>query len=164
MLCTITGHRPDSFPFGYDETASACITLKTEIKKELVRLIESGIDSFITGMALGVDIWAAEIIIELKDIYPELKLYAAVPCPDQDKFWSSAQQKRYYSILQKCDRRFMLSSSYYKCCMLDRDRFMVKHSDIVLAVWNRKRTGGTAYTVDQARKLGKQVIIIDAPS
>ena len=33
MLCTITGHRPQSFPFGFDEAAPACLALKAQIKK-----------------------------------------------------------------------------------------------------------------------------------
>lgn len=164
MLCTITGHRPQSFSFGFDETAPACTSLKAKIKNELTKLIETGVDSFITGMALGVDIWAAEIMIGLKELYPQLKLYAAIPCPGQDKLWSEAQRKRYNLLLTKCDRRIMLSESCTKSCMLERDRFMVTHSDVVLAVRNGKPTGGTAYTVDYTRKLGKKIIIIDAPN
>ena len=47
--------------------------------------------------------------------------------------------------------------------MLDRDRFMVEHANVVLAVWNGKPAGGTAFTVDYARRSGKRIIIIGAP-
>lgn len=163
MLCTITGHRPQSFPFGFDEAAPACLALKAQIKKELSALIDSGVDSFMTGMALGVDTWAAEMIIELRKNHTGIRLYAAVPCPGQDAKWSEPQRSRYASVLDACDRRFMLSDRYTPSCMLERDRFMVEHANVVLAVWNGKPTGGTAFTVDYARRSGKRIIIIDAP-
>lgn len=38
---------------------------------------------------------------------------------------------------------------------------MVDNSDILLAVYDGNSKGGTAYTVEYARKQGKQVILIN---
>ena len=44
--------------------------------------------------------------------------------------------------------------------MLARDRYLVKHSDCLLAVFNGS-PGGTKYTVDCALRAGRRVVRID---
>lgn len=46
-------------------------------------------------------------------------------------------------------------------CMLDRNRYLIDHSDILLAVYNGSWRSGTGMTVRHAKKLGREVILID---
>ncbi len=78
--CAFTGHRPAHFSFKYDETHPDCIAIKEAMGKAVLSLIGQGITTYYTGMALGVDIWGAELILELKEQYRELKLIAVLPC------------------------------------------------------------------------------------
>ena len=53
--CAFTGHRPQSLPFGFDESDKRCTSLKSVMRDQIVALIENeGVTHFITGMALGV--------------------------------------------------------------------------------------------------------------
>ena len=45
--------------------------------------------------------------------------------------------------------------------MLKRNRYMVDKSELVIAVFNGTKSGGTWYTINYARRSGKQVEIID---
>ena len=64
--CAFTGHRPQSLPFGFDESDKRCTSLKSVMRDQIVALIENeGVRHFITGMALGVDMYAAEIVLDL---------------------------------------------------------------------------------------------------
>ena len=46
----------------------------------IVRMIEEeGVTHFISGMAQGVDLYAAEIVLELKEQYPQITLECAIP-------------------------------------------------------------------------------------
>ncbi len=54
-----------------------------------------------------------------------------------------------------------VNRSYQKNCMLERDRFLVKKSDYLLAVYNGEQRGGTAATVRYAKNLGRKIILID---
>ena len=45
--------------------------------------------------------------------------------------------------------------------MLERDCFLVSYASVVLAVYNGEKRGGTAATVRYARKLGRELIVID---
>ena len=61
-----TGHRPARFSFGYDENNDTYINLKAVISEWIEAFISIGIKTFYSGFALGVDIWAAEIVLEMK--------------------------------------------------------------------------------------------------
>ena len=89
--CAFTGHRPQSLPFGFDESDKRCTSLKSVMRGQIVALIENeGVTHFITGMALGVDMYAAEIVLDLKSKYPHITLESAIPCETQAIKWSVA--------------------------------------------------------------------------
>lgn len=155
---SFTGYRPQKLPF-FSEEDPMCIDLKQRLKRQVEKLIESGAGEFFTGMALGVDIWCAEVVLELKEIYPELKLTAVLPCRGQEKRWNAAEQQRYKEILEKCDKVLCLSESYTKDCMMNRNKTLVELCDLLLAVYDGK-PGGTKRTVDYASKQGRKTIII----
>ena len=93
--CAFTGHRPQSLPFGFDESDKRCTSLKSVMRDQIVALIENeGVTHFITGMALGVDMYAAEIVFDLKSKYPRITLESAIPCETQAIKWSVASRER----------------------------------------------------------------------
>lgn len=113
------------------------------------------------SMALGVDRYAAEIVLDLKARYPSITLESAIPCETQAVKWSMAQRERYYDIAAQCDKETMLQSHYSPDCMDKRNRYMVDHADFIIAVWDG-RPSGTGKTVTYARgRNGKSIIVID---
>ena len=46
-------------------------------------LIENGYTEFLSGMAPGVDMWAAQMILDLREKHPGLKLHCMLPCAAQ---------------------------------------------------------------------------------
>ena len=150
--CAFTGHRPQSLPFGFDESDKRCTSLKSVMRDQIVALIENeGVTHFITGMALGVDMYAAEIVLDLKSKYPHITLESAIPCETQAIKWSVASRERYYNIAAKCDKETMLQREYTPDCMDKRNRYMVDHADYILAVWNGCPSG-TGNTVRYANR------------
>jgi len=103
-----TGHRLQHLPFGMNENDERCVRLKEILKEEIINLIEAeNVTHFITGMALGVDLYAAEIVLDLKARYPNITLESAIPCETQAVKWSMAQRERYYNIAAQCDKKTM---------------------------------------------------------
>lgn len=49
-------------------------------------------------------------------------------------------------------------------CMLERNHYLVKHTSILLAVYNGVRRSGTGATVRYAQKLGREIVMIDPSS
>lgn len=160
-VCAFTGHRPKSFPWGYNETASDCVMLKKVLADQIAVQVDGGVTGFISGMALGVDLWAAQIVLELRKKNSALKLCCALPCEGQEKKWPAKTQEQYQNILQQADKTFYVSKFYTSGCMLDRNRWMVDHASILLAVYNGTYKSGTAMTVRYAKEKQRTIILID---
>lgn len=158
--CAFIGHRPSHFPFQYDETHPDCLCLKQRLQTEITKLIYEGVTTFLTGMALGVDTWAAEIVLEEKQQHPALRLVAVIPCETQASKWSGTQRDRYYNILSQCDEEVYVSRRYTSGCMFARNRYLVDHCDILLAMYGGIEKGGTAYTLHYAQSKKRRVLVI----
>ena len=112
-------------------------------------------------MAQGTDIWAAEAVIDVREnMYPYIKLIAAIPCPDQAKRWSRQSVLRYEQILKKCDEKNIISPFYHGGCMHQRNRYMVDNSDVLIAVYDNSEGGGTAFTVNYAKSKDKAIVYL----
>jgi len=54
-----------------------------------------------------------------------------------------------------------VGQEYSRNCMLKRNRCLVDHSSILLAVYNGTYQSGTGMTVRYAQRLKREIIIID---
>lgn len=160
--CCFTGHRPAKLPWGYDEENAACSKLKDELALWITKLIEFGVNKFYTGMAMGTDIWAAELVLAMKKKYPDknINLIAAIPYEGQTNKWSEDWKKRYTDILNQADKKVLLQKQYTRGCLHARNRYMVDNSSFIIAVFNGEE-GGTKYTIDYAKKQGLRIKILD---
>lgn len=159
--CCFTGHRPQSLPWGFNEQDKRCVKMKKVLKKEIVKAIKGGYDTFISGMALGFDIICAEMVLALKKKYPYIKLIGAIPCKTQDKLWNEKDKLRYRECLKKLDGIKCLYDHYIGAqCMLERNCYMINNSQLVIALFNGTN-GGTKKTLDYAKKQGLDIVIIN---
>ena len=166
VVCA-TGHRLSGFSWYnkngntlYNENNPECIKIKSLLMQELEKLILTGYDYFISGMALGFDIWFAEAILELKKKYPHIKLIGALPCRNQTERWTDQKQiDRYNYLITQLDDVRCIYDIYEDGCLLERNRFMINNSSLVIALFNGL-SGGTKSTIDYAKKQGKEIIII----
>lgn len=147
--CCFSGHR-----FFSNEKQ---IQLSGELKTAILTAIQNGFMYFLTGGALGFDTLAAQTVLELRQSYPKIKLILALPCRNQTAKWRQKEIKEYERIKTEADEVIYISEEYTKECMLERNRYMVDHSDLCICYMTRQ-FGGTAYTVRYAVKNGIDVI------
>ncbi len=140
VSCAFTGHRDLPPDFSY-----------ALLKKQVLSLIEQGVNTFYVGMARGFDLQAAKAVISLKKKFPFIKWIACIPFFGQEKNFCAADKKKYVQYLKKADETVVLSDTYYKGCMHERDRYMADRADVLIA-FLRHETGGTAYTVRYFQK------------
>ena len=159
-ICCCTGHRPNGFPFDYFKDKEKRNAYLTALQSKIGLAIEQGATQFISGMSLGVDLDFAEIILKLKAKFP-ITLECAMPYPDYSVRWSFEDEKRNYEILKSADKVTLVSDRYFNGCLFKRNRYMVDKSDLVIAVFNGEKKGGTFYTLSYAEKQGKIIEIID---
>lgn len=147
-----TGHRPEKL--NADEE-----TVKPLLEREIRRAVDDGMTVFISGMARGVDIWAAETVLRLRDEGCPVRLICACPFDGSERYWSAAWQERYRKILAAADHVRMICAAYTPACFHLRNRWMVDHSARVIAVFDGG-SGGTKNTIDYARRTGVPVVTI----
>ncbi len=152
--CCFTGHRPQKLHRAESD-------IKKDLEEAIREAISSGYRTFITGMAYGVDIWAGEIVVRLREANPELHLIAAIPFPDFSTRWSNDWKRRYDSLLENADLIKYICPSYNAGAYQRRNEWMVDHSTHVIAVFNGEKSG-TKNTIDYARKCEIEIEIIQA--
>ena len=155
--CCFSGHRPDKLAFGYDESHPDCICMKQGLFDCIAELIDLGFSTFYGGMAQGCDIFCAEAVLIHKTKHPGIRFVAVVPYLGQEKRWDTDYQLRYQSIIEHADEVLVLNQRYRRGCMMQRNRYMVDRSDLLVAVYSGE-SGGTKRTLQYA--VAKSLIIL----
>ena len=162
--CAFTGHRPHKFPWKGDEADLRCVALKAVLAEQVEKLVAAGVTDFYSGMADGSDVWLSQIVLDLRKENPALKLHCCLPCEGQADKWSSSAQERYHSILGQANSVIYVSHKYYDGCMIARNHRLVEAAGRLLAVFNGVKRSGTGATLNYARKLGREILIIEPVS
>lgn len=156
--CCFSGHRPEKLPWHNNERDKRCVQLRQKLYDVVLALYFSGIFHFVCGMARGSDFYFAEAVLSLRRDYENVTLEAVIPCEEQAKNWSETDRNRYYQLISECDTETLLQSAYTHDCMLRRNRYMVDHACVLVAVFDGT-FGGTLHTVNYA--LRKELEIIE---
>ena len=134
-----------------------------KLKDVIVYYIENkGVNTFISGMALGIDMWSARIIIALKEsTYPHIKLVSAIPCDKQYEVWKDQKAiDEWHYIVGKADIvHYVSEEAYTSWCLQKRNEWMVDNSDYIVSVWDGT-AGGTHNCIKYARKFNKKILNI----
>jgi uncharacterized phage-like protein YoqJ len=154
--CTVSGMRPHKLPGNLDFFA-----LAERLDGEIERSLSLGYTVFLSGMAMGADIWAAELVLRARDKTPGVRLVCVLPCRTQAAGWPDAWRARYESALAAANEVRCLQASYTQGCMQRRNRHMIDASSRLVAVHDGITPGGTAQTVGYARQKDLDVVVID---
>ncbi len=162
--CAVTGHRPVRFKWKYNENNNGCKRLKKRIQEQIIALYEKGTRRFLVGGALGVDQWAGEIILRLKEQpeYRDIDLVVVLPFHGHDKQWDDRSRERLAFLIRHSAECVTVGKIACQKSYIQRNRYMVDHADCLLAVCDDERNmrSGTIQTVNYARKLNLPVLLI----
>lgn len=152
MIVAFTGHRPDKLG-GWDPLHPIVGRVKYVIRHALIELWPKHV---ISGMALGVDQWAAQEAVDLG-----IPFVAALPCDNPETPWPLPSQERYRALLAKAAEVVVVRPGPYHSWKMDRrNEWMVDNCDLLLAVWDGSR-GGTANCVAYARQVSRPIRELD---
>ena len=155
--CAFTGYRPQKLPWGLDERDVRCLEFKFRLRESLEYLIGRGYVDFLSGLALGFDMIAAEIVLSLREKYPWIRLIVVIPFDGQADRWTEAQRRRREAIIERSDKVVRISHAYDRGVFFRRNHYMVNAADLVLAAFDGQ-PGGTAQTVEYAHRQGVKVV------
>lgn len=147
-IVAFTGHRPNKLG-GYKVPNPTYRWVCWNIEEELGTLRP---DYVISGMAPGVDMWAARVCVKMG-----IPFLAAIPFKGQEAQWPLPSQNEYLGLLQKAFRVIAVSlGGYEPWKMQKRNEWMVDQCTTLVAVWDGS-PGGTGNCVRYAEKVGRTV-------
>ena len=159
MSVCFSGYRPEKLPWGEDESDPRCAALKKRLYDAAESACAQGYRHFICGMARGVDFYACEAALLLRRDYPDVTVEAAIPCPSQPEGWPEAERARWQSLVERCDYETVVQDHYDAGCMQRRNRYMVDHAAMLIAVHDGQ-PGGTRRTIEYAMRRRLDVVIL----
>ena len=159
MTVAFAGHRPEGLP--YDLASERGLRLRALLGRMIRERMEKGCGTFYCGAAMGVDILCGELVLELRQEGFAAKLVCVLPHWGQTARWTEEWRARHAALLAGADEVVCLSERSSRDCYYRRNRYMVDHSDEILAVYTGAGRGGTAYTLRYAARRGKARTVID---
>lgn len=172
IVIALTGHRPNKLA-GYNMNDP----FYARLQKQLEGIIKKYLDEYDfvecrSGLALGADTVWSKAILKMRNAYPDrVRFHADIPMKEQPSVWfnqadidywhyqyEQADSKTIYGALSdypESQRRYAAIQLLEK-----RNQGMLAPADVVIAIFNGDKKGGTANAVRFARQNNKELIII----
>lgn len=154
--CSFSGHRPEKLDASPEQ-------VKIWLEKKIDEAIDDGYTTFISGCAMGVDIWAGQIVLQKKKENPSLHLIAATPWPGFARRWNDEWKSQYDELLKMADLVVNVCDHYHKGVFQQRNVWMVDRSNRIIAFYNGT-AGGTRNTIEYAKSKKIECCIFEQQS
>lgn len=170
-LC-FTGHREKSVECYMNNPAllkHTTAAVRLMLCRYIGMAIESGYTTFVSGLAEGTDLWAADYVLWYRRRYPHIKLVGIMPYLGHSRYYSACSRQTLRNIELNADlllsteadpnmRYSSSGSSAARSLYRRRNCFMCDSSSAVIAYFNEGQTrSGTSQTINYARKQGLPV-------
>ena len=105
-----------------------------------------------------MDTWAAELVLKKKRTHPQIFLEIALPFAGHNANEPACQR-----VQQKADLVHVVGTAKNRrSAFFERNRYMVDHSDLLIAVYCKSHArGGTVATMEYAKK--QEIEVIEIP-
>ena len=145
--CCVTGHR--------DIPAEEMAPVKEALRREIKKAVNDGFTVFLSGFADGVEQYFAEIVLELQNKNPDLKLIAVLPYRKRKD--SLCQREHTNTLLDACAEIIVIQEEYRPNVYSKRNRYLVEHADRVITVYDGREKGGTVKAIRYAHQFRKEL-------
>ncbi|WP_268963959.1 DUF1273 domain-containing protein [Pseudalkalibacillus berkeleyi] len=128
--------------------------IKGVMKKRIIQLVDEGLEWVVITGQQGVELWTGEVVLELKEDYPELNLAVLTPFEDQEQKWKEPSQEYYHQILSQADFVDSVSKRPYEnpgqlqAC----NQFIIQKTDALIVLYDTDQPGYPEYYLKTAHK------------
>lgn len=131
---------------------------------QFIVLYEKGVRRFLVGGSLGVDQWAGEIILRLKEQpeYSDIELVVVLPFPGHDEQWDARSRERLAFLIRHSTEYLTGGKTACQESYIQRNRYMVDHTDCLLVVYDDSLNGPseTLRIIDYAKNRKIPIVMI----
>lgn len=146
----VTGYK--SFELGIFKDKDERITIiKKAIKKDLTRLIEDGADWFILTGSLGFELWALEVLKDLKRAYP-IKIATLFDFETHGCHWNEQNQEK-LTIFKEVDFVKYCFPDYQSPAQFKQyNQFLIDNTDEAYLFYDSENETNLKYFVTQLKE------------
>ena len=130
--------------------------VKEELRKEIHLAIQDGYTHFISGSAGSSDLYAASIVVELREENSDITLEAAIPHRER----LETKKEDFQRLIKLCDKIHVCSEFFHKKSYFERNMYMANKSKRLIAVYDGRNGGGTSFTILYAQTIERESHII----
>ncbi|HLR60450.1 MAG TPA: DUF1273 domain-containing protein [Pseudogracilibacillus sp.] len=163
-IITVTGYK--SMELGIFKESDEKITyIKKSIENRLIALIEEGLEWILTSGQLGVELWTAEVVLELQKTY-DIKLAIIPAFENHHSRWPDDMKIKYAELIQAADFYDAIYLGDYKAPyqFKERDLWLINKSDACLILMDPEYPESTRYFHKLAEQANDYPIMYITPS
>ncbi|GAB2574825.1 SLOG family protein [Gracilibacillus alcaliphilus] len=155
-IITISGNKPYELNIR-NEKDPRIPFIKAAIKQRLVSLAEEGLEWVITTGQMGVELWAAEVIVDLKQEYP-IKLGIFPPFLEYESRWPEIYQQKYLEITEQADHFQPLYNETYQAPyqLMNKDYWLIDKSEGGVLLVDEDFPGTVQYLLEKMKEAVEQ--------
>ncbi|MFQ3543020.1 SLOG family protein [Halobacillus rhizosphaerae] len=156
----VTGYKPIEMGiFKYNDPK--IVFVKAAIKKRVAAMIEEGLEWVLISGQMGVELWAAQVIMDLKEEY-FIQLGVIPPFENQQERWPEEWQHAYEEVTMMADFYQPVYNKEYQgpYQFKAKDQFLVEHSQGCLVLYDEDTKGSPDFFLKAAKKLSRHYSIL----
>ena len=96
--CAVFACPPVCFPWDCDEENEGCAAMKLELLNAITSLLTEGVKKFSAVLDSGFGLYAAEMIVGLREMDPGIEMDLYIPYEEQAAKWTPELRDRYYAV------------------------------------------------------------------
>ncbi|MEK5037679.1 DUF1273 domain-containing protein [Sporosarcina sp. FSL K6-3457] len=153
----VTGYKQHELGI-FDDKHPGIRFIKKALENRLITLIDEGLEWVIISGQLGTELWAAEVVIDLKKEYTDLKYAVITPFLEQEKNWNDMKKETYHRIVALADFHTSLTKRPYEAPwqFIEKDKFFLRNSDGILIIYDDENDGSPKFVKKAAESYAER--------
>lgn len=149
----ITGYRATELGI-FDKKHPGIQVIKTAIQDKLSQLAEEGLEWILVSGQQGVEVWAAEIVVELKKQGFPLKLSLTPPFEEFASRMKPEKQAEFQELILAADFYQPLTKGGYQGAwqFQERDKFLLRNTDGALIIYDEEQPASPKYFLELVKR------------
>ncbi len=151
-VLAVTGYKAHELGI-FDDKHKGISYIKKAFEKRIMSFIDEGLEWVIISGQLGVELWVAEVVLQIKNQYP-IQLGILTPFLNQEKNWNESKQQLYNYIMANADFVDSISKKEYENPIQLRlkNKYIIEKTEALLVLYNDENPGSPRFYIDEAMK------------
>ncbi|ARK30409.1 DUF1273 domain-containing protein [Halalkalibacter krulwichiae] len=138
----------------FDQKHKGIYFIKKAFEQKLRGLIDEGLEWVIISGQLGVELWVADVVLELKNEIPQLQLAVLTPFLNQEENWQETSQQYYHEIISQADFVDSITRRPYESPLQlkQKNEFLISKAEGLLLLYDEEKQGSPTYYLEAAKR------------